>query len=354
MNFFKETCGVINKIYVLDVKHKNNSSETKQLILRINNPHLFWKKRRNRNEVNIMKYIKQNTNIPVPLILSYSYDPLTSILGCEYILMEKVPGEILSNITDNISPDELSDKIINQMISYYKSLRCIKTESMDNTKIGCFKENLEITDLIFDGPILKVSNNFLEYINQQFIFAIRESKKIKKFEILGETLEKLRNKLIDAVKSNPLVNNLNFNDEMTVHHGDLNSSNIMVDPNTLEITGILDWEFASYNFDTTEHHFFESWFEKDEDKEKIKNKIETILNKSEWYKKSVGFEIRKYFNQLAAEANQMGFYVSSWFYKDWENKDLAVRVYLNTQFNITMELLKEGDKYIELIKNFKY
>lgn len=67
MNFFNKTYGVINKIYILVVNDKF-SSEKRELILRINNPHLFWVKRRNRNEVNIMKYVKQNTVIPVPEI----------------------------------------------------------------------------------------------------------------------------------------------------------------------------------------------------------------------------------------------------------------------------------------------
>ena len=354
MNFFKNTLGVINKIYIIEVKEKKISFNKKELILRINNPHLFWKKRRNQNEVSIMKYIKQNTIIPVPEILSYSNDPLKSILGCEYILMEKVPGIILSNIIDKINADELSDNIINQMISYYKILREIKTEKMDKNKIGCFKKDLEITDLIFDGPIVKISNNYLEYIVQQLNFAIEESKKIRKFKILGEKLENLKNKLIEVVNSNPLVNNLNFNDEMTVIHGDLNSTNILIDPNTNLVTGILDWEFASHNFDSIEYHFIESWFDKEEDKEKITNKMQSIINGMDWYKKPYGFEIRKYFNNLAAEANQMGFYVSSWFNKDWKDKNLAVRAYLNSEFNITMELLKDSDKYLNLIKNFKY
>lgn len=268
--------------------------------------------------------------------------------------MEKVSGVPLLDIIDHIKSDNILNKIINQMLLYYKILREIKNEKIDKNKIGCFKEDLEITDLIFDGPILKVSNNYLEYIDQQFLFAIKESKKIKKFKILGEKLENLRNKLIEAVNSNPLVNNLNFNDEMTIIHGDLNSSNIMIDPNSYEITGILDWEFACHNFDSTEYHFIESWFEEEKVKEKIKNKIDLIIDKCEWYKSQSGFEIRKYFNQLTSEANQIGFYVSTWFNNDLTDKDLAVRIYLNNQFNITMELLKESDKYINIIKNFRY
>ena len=294
-----------------------------------------------------MKYIKEHTNIPIPLILSFSNNTKDSLLGCEYILMEKIKGITLSSFLENKNWEELPDTIINQMLNYYKQIKSIKIKEID--KIGCFKENLEISELIFDGPVLNISNNYLEYLNQQFIFVIKESKTIKKFKILGEKLEQIMNDLNKEIKLNPLVNNLNYNDEITISHGDLNSSNILINPNTLDITAILDLEFACHNFDSVEYHFFENWFEKEEDKIKIKQKIESKLN---WPKKSEGFEVRKYFNKLLTEADQIGFYVSSWF-NEYKNKELAIIYYLDTQFNITMNLMKDAYKYINLIKNYK-
>ena len=99
--FYKNTLGVINKIYIIKAKNYNNNNEINELILRINNPHLFWKNKRNRNEVSIMKYINEHTNIPIPLILSFSNNTKDSLLGCEYILMEKIKGITLSSFLEN-------------------------------------------------------------------------------------------------------------------------------------------------------------------------------------------------------------------------------------------------------------
>ena len=223
-----------------------------------------------------MKYIKKHTNIPIPLILSFSNNSKDSLLGYEYILMAKIKGITFSSFLENKNWDELSDTIINQMLNYYKQIKSIKIKEIDI--IGCFKENLEISELSFDGPVLNISNNYLEYLKQQFIFAIKESKKIKKFKLFGEKLEQIMNDLNKEIKLNPSVNNLNYNNEMTISHGDLNGSNILINPDTLDITAILDWEFACHNFDSVEYHIFENWFEKEEDKNKIRQKIESKLN----------------------------------------------------------------------------
>ena len=89
---YTKTCGVINKIFILNVVANRVDLELeKQLILRIKNPHEFWTSKRCENEVTIMRHIKAYANqslIPVPLILSHSFDAKTSLLKCEYILME--------------------------------------------------------------------------------------------------------------------------------------------------------------------------------------------------------------------------------------------------------------------------
>ena len=80
---YNETTGVINKIYILTVA-KLNSTNRQDLILRINNPHKFWKTKRNTSEVAIQKYIKEKyPSIPVANILSCSNDRQTSMLGCD-------------------------------------------------------------------------------------------------------------------------------------------------------------------------------------------------------------------------------------------------------------------------------
>lgn len=106
MKFFFKSCGVINRIFILDVVRQTYPCQQseglhaqpphEQLILRICNPHKFWANGRNENEIAMLKYLGEHTSIPVPRILSYSIEKSISLIGCQYILMEKMPGILLS------------------------------------------------------------------------------------------------------------------------------------------------------------------------------------------------------------------------------------------------------------------
>ena len=104
---YEQTSGVINKIYMLNVEDTNKQRQ--ELVLRINNPHKFWRHRRNTNEVAILAYLNEQSShiVPVPRLLSHSSDSQTSILGCEYMLMNKVPGQTLRRHIETL--DETTD-----------------------------------------------------------------------------------------------------------------------------------------------------------------------------------------------------------------------------------------------------
>lgn len=94
--------GRIHRLCVIDAKSKSDEDEEKlekRFILRVFNPHKFLEKLRCRNEVSIITHLRKTTSIPVPEILSFSYDKSESILGCEYILFKTIKGVQLSQIT---------------------------------------------------------------------------------------------------------------------------------------------------------------------------------------------------------------------------------------------------------------
>ena len=112
-----ESNGIINNIYFLDCKTKKreeydslsfNSQVKKEetLVLKLCNPLSIWAKYKTANEVSTMKFVKSNTTIPVPAIISYSTNKDTSLINCEYILMEYVNGKLLHEII-NKSAKEL-------------------------------------------------------------------------------------------------------------------------------------------------------------------------------------------------------------------------------------------------------
>lgn len=75
------------------------------MILRIANPHKFWERGRTENEVAVLKYVAKNTSIPVPRVWSYSIDKAISFIGCQYILMDKLPGVTLNELLDSFDRD---------------------------------------------------------------------------------------------------------------------------------------------------------------------------------------------------------------------------------------------------------
>lgn len=97
---FDDAKGAIQKIYLVKVIACGCGSDgERDLILRIYNPHKFFEKRRCQNEVAILSHLKNFTSVPVPKIFSFSYEKSESILGCEFVLMERVPGIPLGDIT---------------------------------------------------------------------------------------------------------------------------------------------------------------------------------------------------------------------------------------------------------------
>lgn len=78
---------------------KNGHNQNEELALRIYNPHRFWENLRSQNEASLLKYLNKSTKIPVPKVLSHSSDRSTSLLGCEYLLMNRIPGVLLDDIT---------------------------------------------------------------------------------------------------------------------------------------------------------------------------------------------------------------------------------------------------------------
>ena len=339
--FHAQSQGVINKIFFIRAQRVNDSKIV-ELVLRLNNPHPFWLGKRNRTEIGIMNYIKKNSKIPVATIYSYSSDPNTSIIGCDYILMEKLPGEVLENLITNDIYD-LPDRLFDDIIAIVQEIKYLK--EFDPKIIGAFDENMNLTDLTLDGPTIKKSSSFIDFLNQQFNFSLKEVKKIKKYSALANRLEKFQADLNEFTKNNPQTNELNFSDTMAIQHGDLNASNILVDPETYKITGILDWDFCKHTFDDKSLEFLNWWCD-EANEEKMRERMNTFRLKYSNERKQVGEELRHKLNFIAETANQLGFYVTSWFRSD--NFDAEARQHMDHFAKMIENLLNEFkfDDYI--------
>lgn len=238
------------------------------------------------------------------------------------------------------------------MLEYIRELQHISPPNMDQNLIGFFSFDLHIVKLLQDGPPVNSCETFFEFIDQQLAWCVKEMRKMKKYVPLSDDLEQMRSELGRVVNENSHLDRLNFNDRMTVSHGDLNATNILIDPHTHEITGIIDWDFCSHGFDCYQFDFFKYWFDKAELREAMRKRIDALVKRLEWTEPQHGSEFRKYLFTLTSDANQLGFYCSTWFYS-WKNPHIGVRVHINTYANLVREGLKRWPEIMSQLRNYK-
>lgn len=227
-----------NPHYLINAVEKKLGNAEKQLILRITDPHPFFKRKKTTNEIAIIKYLKDNTTIPVPSVLSFSKNTQTSLIGCEYILINKCKGKYLQE--EFKKANEVPEKIILHMLDIFKQL---KEAKLNQKRIGCFDESMNIcTSLFSHGPIDASSDYYSEYVDKCLTWIIKEMNKIKKFKQIAQDLDVFKNILNQICRDNPDLNNLNFNDDMHIVHSNLNGYNILIDPITFEILSIPNWD----------------------------------------------------------------------------------------------------------------
>lgn len=221
---------------------------------------------------------------------------------------------------------------------------------MNTTLICNFDLNMRSVRFLHDGPPIEPCATYLEFIDQQLCWCVKETRKMRKYAELAIELDKVRQELIDVVASNADLDKLNFGDKMSVSHGDLNSTNILIDPKTNDVTGLIDWDFCSHGFDCFRLGFFHDWFEQAEMSEAMRARIDKL--EPAWLKTQRGLKFRKYLLALVSDANQLGFYSSSWFC-EWNNKNVAVRVHINTHAGFVREGLKLWPEMLLELKNYR-
>jgi hypothetical protein len=215
-HIFQHDNGIVNSIFVLNVE--DDQFNQKQLFLKIADTHHFFKTKKVTNEVGVLNYLFKNTNIPVPKVLSFSNDSRTSLIGCEYILLEKVEGQNLRELLNEKYKciDNLPEKIIDNMLELFKEFKKIK---INEKKIGNFDLDMNVIDSF--GPNVMKCDSFLQYMMEQFEWSINQMSKVKALKKLASKTDHFCKTINEIVKENKDLDDLNFNDEMALNHGDL-------------------------------------------------------------------------------------------------------------------------------------
>ncbi|KAK7710671.1 hypothetical protein SLS64_005574 [Diaporthe eres] len=177
-------------------------------------------------EAATMKFIAENTNIPVPKVLSaFSRD------GAVFIVMEKIQGQELAKLWHNLS-DQTRSSLLDQLRQMADELRALQppTEFAVGNCIGGslqdFRQSRAPPPVRF-GPFRTIQD-FHSWLRDGLEKGQAENMEQADLEDMNEMITRQ-----DGPWPPPVFT-----------HGDLNPSNILVRDG--KIVGIIDWEMAGW------------------------------------------------------------------------------------------------------------
>lgn len=271
VNFFSE--GAFNKLYAIAVSDDGGNLESTQYIFRATSPvEPFYK---TASEVATLSYIRERTSIPVPRVIAHNSTEENE-LGCEWILMERVPGVALANVWSDIDLETKSRET--KLIAEFA--RQLRDTQRRFAAIGnlYFREDINasgptvrvvptedekyvlgpiVTPYMFaGGRKLRVSRDLGPFSNDAEYIAALAATEIEDMKLLlsadahsyadfDEDLAEDAEDIIEVLNELQTISTTLFPSRprhFTLHHHDLSLANILVDPATYEITGIVDWE----------------------------------------------------------------------------------------------------------------
>ncbi|KAF8800116.1 hypothetical protein BYT27DRAFT_7149112 [Phlegmacium glaucopus] len=250
--------GSFNKAYTVNVKAV---SAVKSYVFRASLPVEPGDKVR--SEVATLDYIKRHTDIPVPTVVAYDGSS-DNALGFEWILMEKISGEPIRNIWRGLS-DSSKAAITREIASYVNQMRknCLFNEigalyhGSDNEE---FTTGPIVTQFMFMGARRQLLartrgpyHHDSDFVQALIEIQVADVQLVKTMspddpnfdEDLFEDAPGVLHAVEELLSLIPQIFPKDTRNEpirTVLMHPDLSHSNIMIDPETLKITGVIDWE----------------------------------------------------------------------------------------------------------------
>lgn len=268
--------GTFNKVYDISPISSYELWGHQSFVMRVSlpvDPHL-----KTSSEAATLEYVHRHTTIPVPRVVAYDASA-DNELGFEWILMERVPGAPLEEVWDSMSL-EAKFQITRETAGFIAQLESLRFPAIGNLyfKDGERRGRISVAnDSDFElGKMIHM--DFFLYNRIQvdgsrgpfpnsasLLTAIIETEIASlglllppdhpdfdpELLVLGLCDDKgaiLKNceQLLEIL---PLIfKPQRFKKEQYVlYHGDLNTGNILIDPITYQVTGVIDWELVSTN-----------------------------------------------------------------------------------------------------------
>eukprot|EP01111_Echinosteliopsis_oligospora_P018466 TRINITY_DN848_c0_g1_i1.p1 TRINITY_DN848_c0_g1~~TRINITY_DN848_c0_g1_i1.p1 ORF type:complete len:429 (+),score=71.70 TRINITY_DN848_c0_g1_i1:163-1449(+) len=253
--------GLLNPIYKVDLHCEHPNVDTDSLIIKVTNPH--WKiTSKTHNEAVVGQFLSENltslgltSNRYVPRIYAYDEKGVVLSSGLCYIVMNFVKGKRLQEVGINNLSVEKRQHFLNQYAEF--SAAC-KSLCFTDQKIGCFGKmtvipgGLSVEPVIIDDADTQVEpcDTFSKWIVKTMELRLAEANNIMDFDppFYKPLIRQLRTSLDSIISlSDKIDEHLKWTGEDRLHlgHMDMNDNNILVDEETMDIKGVIDWEWAS-------------------------------------------------------------------------------------------------------------
>ncbi|KAK6536245.1 hypothetical protein TWF281_000488 [Arthrobotrys megalospora] len=249
-----ESEGIFNHLYFIILPSTPAGFTCNEFFVRLSHPsHPSVK---TRNEVGWLKYLQQHAPLAfsnrIPKLLFYS--DTTDELGYEYTVIEKLPGETLCDIWEDIEPSAL----VSAVIDVVQELRDL-TSKLPQRWFGGFTPEFK------PGPYVECTTYSLNHVKQHWstypdetyetlnittpfnnlaeYWKARVARDIRIIE-KHKHCEALRTEYLENLKALPEIPECVHGAKPFLAHRDLVLGNLLWDRESQRITGILDWEFA--------------------------------------------------------------------------------------------------------------
>ncbi|RPA96361.1 hypothetical protein L873DRAFT_1694551 [Choiromyces venosus 120613-1] len=274
--------GAFNKLYTVSVStDSSDSPELKVYVFRVSLPvEPFYK---TTSEVATLAYIRCYTMIPVPEVIAYSATAENE-LGFEWILMEKVHGVPLREVWPRMAiraKEEITKEVASCVLQMRASCRFDAIGSLYCRGALKEEEGVDVLDARHEayviGPLvtafffvggrrLKVRRDRGPYLNDHDYMLALTQVELEDMKLLQESTEDAADYDKDLAEDAPDIVHATHKlqdllpsifcrpstplgaspdppkGEFVLYHHDLSLSNVIVDPATCKVTGIVDWE----------------------------------------------------------------------------------------------------------------
>lgn len=248
-----------HSIYILsyDIEHLSHltPAKTTDLILRVSGddiPHF-----KTMNEVAVMTWVRQKTSIPVPAVVRFD-STKSNIIGHEFTLLECANGCSIEKLYASLGKtgkqrlvEQITDFVLQLYSHEWHHVGGLALDETGNAISGPYlDENFwqakdierywgaeeSVSSLNVRGPFTSWTEYACAALDKYKYMIERHPS----LEIMRDALPTIDEFSREVAAAGEDVNNVRY----MLDHRDLHFGNIMCDPDTLQITAVLDWEFA--------------------------------------------------------------------------------------------------------------